>query len=253
MLGLKLPRRQLAAAGLVVVLLACVISASRASTGRDSFGVDQGAGTRYSALVGGVQGLFTAEGWQAIADDTVYRFDTNTYSAAMLSRLSQDGPTVGTATISNNLRTAIPSFLLPGKLDVPVAERNEEEYLDGVYGFDPDRDLLEGVFGGMMSWYGPIALLVLAMLFGLALGLLENWTMGRRTLVRLVVMIGMTQCVLLYSAGPQAWTITLRGTVVLAVGLELLNGIIRWRSTLGQRLAAHPFRSAGGRGGGGIY
>jgi hypothetical protein len=49
----------------------------------------------------------------------------------------------------------VPSALNPDKLDAPVQDRNEEQYLDHWFGLNPDIDYLVGLLPAMLAYHGP--------------------------------------------------------------------------------------------------
>jgi hypothetical protein len=227
--GARLPRGHLTAVVAVALLFTATISVSRATGGRDAFLADQGTSGRLTALTDGASHLGSPGAGDAILNDLVYRFDDNTYGALILDSLQHGYRPVGLATVRNDLLLGVPRFLQPGKLSTAVEDRNEEQYLDAHFGLDSNIDYLTGVLASIVGYYGPLGLLIAALLIGVAFALAEAMVAKAASPTRLVLAVGLAQCVLLYEGGPAVYITTLRGAVVLMAAVWAGRRV--WRGT----------------------
>lgn len=193
--------RSLIVVGAVTAVLLVGISASRAVSGRESFGANAGFTKRLTALMDGFAAIPTVEGRQAITNDFVYRFDGNTFGALVLNSLDQGAEPVGLTTARNNVFLAIPSFLNPNKLDTSLATRNEEFYFDAHFGLPYPTDYLPGVFGTLIGYFGRAGLFLLSALLGMAFAAVDIVIFKKCTPARLLLGLGVLSCVLLYETG----------------------------------------------------
>ena len=224
--GVRPTRKQAAWVVVVVVFFTMLISSARFAAGRETFSAGQGAEGRIEGLVGGVSALGSGKSNEAILDDVVYRFDSNTFGALVLQGLRSDVPPVGLATLKNSVLLMVPSFLNTGKLDSSLEARNEEAFIDRRFGIDQGVDWLPGLFGAMVSYFGPLGLLALAGMLGALFAAAEVVVLRKPTPARFVLGIGLAQCALLYVSGPQMVFITLRG-VLLFVALLWIAGRLK--------------------------
>ncbi|MFD2766141.1 hypothetical protein [Micromonospora eburnea] len=229
--GVRLPRRQLVGAALLVGFLAVSLSAARDAVGRDAFLPEHGA-VRAEGLADGVRALSSPQSQEAILDDTVYRFDGNTFGALIYNRLQEGAQPVGLTTVWNNVLLGVPSFIDKGKLQRSLEVRNEESYLDMHFRLDPSIDYLPGMFGSMLGYYGVVGLMVLAILLGLGLAAIDRLVAASASAVRLLLGMGFVQCALSYETGPPTFITTLRGVVAL-IAVVL---VVRWAGALVRRL-----------------
>jgi hypothetical protein len=221
--GVRPGRRQVA---LIVVLLAAftfLISSTRAVAGREAFDAGQDSGQRLVALLDGAGAIHTPQAREAILNDIVYRFDGNTFGALMLQGLGGHTAPVGLETMANNLAMLVPSLVLPGKVGGRTLEqRSEEAFLDRRFGLSQDVDWVTTIFGAGVTYFGPVGLMLLAALLGLAVAAAESAVLGTLTTTRAVVAVGLAQCALLYGSGPQTTIATLR----LMAGLAALMWVV---------------------------
>ncbi|HEY2670754.1 MAG TPA: hypothetical protein VGJ07_10300 [Rugosimonospora sp.] len=216
LVGVRPSRRQLALIVAIAGFFVVTISASRATDGRTAFLADQGTTGRLAALTDGVTHLTSPGSGQAILSDLVYRFDDNTYGALVLQSLQHGYQPVGLSTVRNDVLLGVPSVLHPSKLDSSVETRNEEQYVDVHMGLDPTIDYLTGVLGTILSFYGPWGLLIAAVLIAVAFAAAEAVIAKTASPTRLVLAIGLAQCVMLYESGLVVYITIMRGVVLLA-------------------------------------
>ncbi|HET9518174.1 MAG TPA: hypothetical protein VFO77_10645 [Actinoplanes sp.] len=228
--GIRPTRGQVASLVAVMVLFTSLISVTRSVAGRGTFAAGQSAAERINGLAEGVTALGDDESREAILNDVVYRFDSNTFGTMVLQSLQSSAQPVGLATIGNAVLLTVPSFLDGDKLSKSLEERGEEAYLDRQFGLSQRVDWLPGVFGAMLGYYGPGGLLILAVLLGALIGIADRVLSRRPTTTRFVAALGVAQCALLYAAGPQQIIICLRGVLVAVTVLWVVN---RWKQTHG--------------------
>ncbi|WP_433553696.1 hypothetical protein ACQP08_11010 [Micromonospora zamorensis] len=223
--GLRPSRRQVALVLVVVAAFTALISSTRAVAGREVFDAGQGGGERAEALLDGAAKINTEESREAILNDVVYRFDGNTFGALVFDSLRGAGQPVGLETVGNNLAMLVPSFLAPGKLgNRSLEQRSEESYIDSAHGLSQHVDWLPTMLGTVVAYYGPVGLLLIAVLLGVGVGAAELFALRSMSTARVVFVVGLGQCALLYGSGPQPVITTLRMVVVLA----LLMSAVAW-------------------------
>jgi hypothetical protein len=225
--GVRPSRRQLALIVAVAGFFVVTISASRATDGRTAFLADQGATGRLTALTDGVTHLASSGSGQAILSSLVYRFDNNTYGALVLEALEHGNQPVGLATVRNDVLLGVPSVLRADKLDSSLETRNEEQYIDVRMGLNPGIDYLTGVLGTILAYYGPWGLLIAAILIAVAFAAAEAVITKAASPTRLVLAIGLAQCVMLYESGPVVYITIMRGFVLLAALVWVIRAMLK--------------------------
>lgn len=215
--GIRPSRRAVVLVGISVALLGVVVSASRVAVGRAEFATGHGVTGRVDALMSGAGNV--GDSGSGILDDTVYRLDANSYGALVFRGLRHGVAPVGLTTVRNDLLLGVPSALYPDKLQTPVEDRNEEQYLDRRFGLNPQIDYLVGLLPVLLAYYGPAGLPVAVVMLASAFTFMELFLNRRATATRLLMAIGMAQCVLLYEAGPAVYITSGRGALLLSAGL----------------------------------
>ncbi|MCG5445339.1 hypothetical protein NIE79_003788 [Micromonospora sp. NIE79] len=229
--GVRPSRKQLAMLVVMVAAFTALISSTRAVAGREAFDAGQGGGDRLEALIDGAGTLHTAKSREAILDDVVYRFDGNVFGAQVYDSLRGSGQPVGLTTVGNNLAMLVPSILAPNKVGGrSLEQRSEEAYIDEAHGLSQHVDWLPTILGTGVAYYGPVGLILVALLLGLGVGFTERFVLGSRSTARVVLTIGLGQCALLYGSGPQTVITTLRMVVAIAVLMFLVAWLTRRRA-----------------------
>lgn len=224
--GVRIPRKQLVGAGLVVVLLAMSISVSRDIEGRQFFASSTGPAARLELLGEGFTKIPTDFGKQAILGDFVYRFDGNNFGAAVLDAMSHGTEPVGVTTLRNSVLLAVPSFLYPEKLQTSVADRSEKDYFSGHFGLSTSYDLLPTIWGALLGYGGPLVLLLTSFLLGIGVRLIDRKVVRGTSPIHFVLGLGLAQFVLSYERGPQAFFVQFRGVLLI---MALVWAIGLWR------------------------
>ncbi|MET7876535.1 hypothetical protein ABZS52_06305 [Micromonospora profundi] len=244
--GLRPSRRQVALMVVIVAAFTALISSTRAVAGREVFDAGAGSGQRVEALLDGATSIHTAQSREAITNDVIYRFDGNTFGALVFDSLRGAGQPVGSETIGNNLAMLVPSFLSPQKLqNRSLEQRSEEAYIDSAHGLSQYVDWLPTILGSVVAYYGPVGLLLIALLLGLGFGAAEAFALRSMSTVRVVFAMGLGQCALQYGSGPQTVITTLRMVVVLV----LLMAAVAWLRRHQAARTTVPGRIGGGVGG----
>jgi hypothetical protein len=212
--GMKLPRKALAAGVVTAAILVLAVGASRSTVGRGEFGEGQGASDRSAALLAGGDALGSSAGWEGVRDETIYRLDGNTFGVLINTELSNGVPPVALTTVWNTIKLSIPSFLFPGKTDVPVEQRDEETYLINHFAIGY-QDFIPGVLGTVVAYFGPWGLIIVALLLGAAMAATDKTVLRVASPTRLAFGSGVVAAVLLYEQGPPGLIINMRGAVVL--------------------------------------
>lgn len=230
--GLRPSRRQVAALTVLVAVSIAVISSTRAVAGREVFNADQGGTGRVEALIDGAAALREPGTRDVLLDDVVYRFDGNTFGAQVFVSLRGVGQPTGLVTVGNDLAMLVPSAITPDKIaNRSLEQRSEEAYLARTHGLSQYVDWLPTILGTAIGYYGPVGMLLVALLFGAIMGAADRWVLRSLSTARAALAVGLAQGALLYGAGPQSVLTSLRETVTLTVLLASLAWLHRRRTT----------------------
>lgn len=216
--GIPLPRRGIAAVGTLAIVLFLVLTASRATLGREPFADGQGLGGRVDALTVGAQNIVTPETGDALEETASYRLDGNAFPALELARINEGREPLRFAPLVNSVSLAVPSFLNPGKLDSSLEVRSEK-YLAQVQLGLPYRDSLVTQLGSTVGWFGVPGLLVAGLLMGALIGRLDTGLLAGPTPKRLLIGVGALDAFAHYSRAIDTWAVTARGVLVLLLVL----------------------------------
>ncbi|GAA2501952.1 hypothetical protein [Winogradskya humida] len=233
--GVRPTRKQLTSTVLALAFLAMAISSARAAVGRDAFASGGDLTGRILAVAQGVENLPRADG--AVLDDVVYRFDGNAFGAIVTESLSRGAETVGLTTVKNDLLLAVPSLLYPTKIDTPLRDRSEEVYLMERYGLPLTVDYLPGLFGTIVSYYGPLGLVLIAVLIGMVWAVVDRWILDRASPLRMILGLGLTLCALSYEKGPAYYPAAMRGVLLFAFLLWVIQQVNNRNGAAARRTA----------------
>lgn len=225
--GINIRFRDLLFALLMTSCVVVLISVARFSVGRETL-----SGTtsdRLGGLVSGVQALGNQRVSSLnLAEDFVYRFDGNSFNAMVYNRLLSDRSTTGLAPFWNNFVLAVPSFLNPTKLDLDETVRSEKTFLTLHYDLPQGFDYIPTTLGVIFSYYGTIGLWISLSVLGWFLSTIDHWLQTSRTLLSLLVGIGLTYCVVFIEQGITVYFLTFRGIFTLFLFLAPLSLIARF-------------------------
>lgn len=236
--GIRISRRGIIAAIAVFVLLALVITSARAQEGRYTIGGT--GGVRVSYLWAGVTHLVSRATANKIASNLGYRFDGNSFGAMELAAISSGEPTLGLTPLENDLFVAIPSFLNRNKDSSNIGTRQEMIYAEQQFGltqFEPSPGYWEnGIpteLGVTIGYFGPMGLMLIALLLGLAFGFADRWLLRGVSPTRILVGLGLLYCVMDYEGTWDTYLLTARGIILLLLLAWSFQGV----RALGRRLA----------------
>ncbi|TDB78358.1 hypothetical protein [Micromonospora sp. KC723] len=248
--GVRPSRRQVAVLLVMVSALTALISSTRVAAGREVFHAESGAEERISGLVDGARAIGSSEAQDGIAADLVYRFDGNTFGAQVYTSIRGASPPVGLTTVGNNMVMLVPRVIAPNKVaSRSLIQRSEEAYLASHVGLSQHVDWLPTMFGVMVAYFGAVGLFLLAVLLALAMAGAERTLSRALTPARVVALIGLAQCALLYASGPQVFLVTLRSVVALVLVVWAVATVLRRRAEAGrhrQSEPTHPFHTVSG-------
>jgi hypothetical protein len=224
--GVRLPRRTLIAVAATIALFFAAISVSRETYGR--FNAGESFTVRLEAIG---EAIISPENisTEQILDDTVYRFDGNSFGAMIMERQSDGYEITGLGQAMATVGYMIPSFLYRGKLDLEEYLRNEEGYAVEFYAF-PRVDYMSDFWTLMLAYVGPWGLLVCASILGWVCAGLDNWLSRTPKVIPYIIGLGVSSIPVHLEAGFLANILDqLRTLVVLIVVAWLVSQ--RRRST----------------------
>ena len=218
--SVKICRRHVAFAFLMLFLFAWAITAARGIEGR--YEANSRASVRLTFLTVGLTHIFSQTTWNEIGYTLSYRLDGNSYGAMSLQALENGSTPVGPKPLINDVLLAIPSFIDPDKDQTNPNERSEKLYVEenlpipelnlspGIY-----TDILPTQLGGLTGILGPLGMLCAAMALGLGFAGLDRWLRHGLGPGRTLVSLGFFYCVLNYEGSWDTYTITARGILLL--------------------------------------
>ena len=247
--GIRVPRRQVVAAGVLAGVVILAISGVRSEQGRGIFYANSGVGSRVAALGDGLLGGTPAAGIPA-QPGLVTQFATREagvdFAGGILQSMHMGQPRLGAGYVPESLLEAVPSFLWGSKLGLGTGI-NPAQLQINAFGLQQINFIpgMVGTYIGMLSF--PWLLLFFFGL-GLVFGRFERWLLRECTPVRVVLLAGAISSALLYEAGLPTMLVQMRAAAALAVAAKcaelLLYGTRRRRASRYRPLAA------GGTGGG---
>jgi oligosaccharide repeat unit polymerase len=211
--GFSLARRQIVKALVLLCLASVVISAARVSVSRQAFQSGSGITKRLDAARNGLE--HPGNILNGFSQQYYQRIDGNDFGAFVVAGVGNGIAPVGLQTFDNDVRLAIPSALLPGKLSVSVTSLDEEAAIEDQYGMGT-TNRLPTVFGTLVAYFGTRWFFALATILGVFFAFADRF-LRRQTPVRLVLGVGLMYCVALYEEGIAVYTTTLRGVILLLV------------------------------------
>jgi hypothetical protein len=213
-----------------VALLACVVATVLITSARGSEGralVVAGHGLDLGYLLAGAVSVGSPAFWSQLSFDAGHRLDGNSFGAMELHSLDSGYQPLGIQPLVNDLAVAVPRFLYPEK--VPLTEKEyAETYLQiplPIIVTGGHEDILPTQLGATIGFGGPWVMLVIAIALGITFALADRWILRALTPYRLIVGIGLMECVLFYERSWDTYPATMRGQVVLLVIVWVLMRI----------------------------
>jgi len=240
-LGMHVPRRSFLI-GIVVMLAAgLVITSARAQEGR--FTSAAGTSVRISRLLTGITHIASAATRHQLATDLGYRLDGNSFGALELAAFANGESNLGITPLKNDVLIAVPSFINPNKDKTDIGAREEQIYAEEHLGL-VQFEVGEGVWlnslptqlGITVGYWGPWAMLLIAIFIGLVFGRLDRWLLAGLDPGRVIVGLGLVACVLDYEGSWSTYTITFRGVILLALAAWVAHRMRR----IGRHLSTSP-------------
>ena len=229
--GSRPSARQLRGAAALTLVAILAVTGLRAEKGRTLFQQDNGLSARISALGDGLTKFTTTSPagvtGPSIPVQTVIRLDGVDFGGAILQSLSFGQPPLSASYVLDSLLLVVPSALWPSKLahgnalNPAIAETDD-------FGLQQVNFLptLPGLYIGFLS--APWLIVFLAFI-GLLCGWGERWLFRRCTPVRFVLLAGAVIAALFYEKGLPGMLVALRGAVVIAVIVKLIEVMRRPR------------------------
>jgi hypothetical protein len=225
--GIRVPRRKLAAAALVTAVAALAITGLHAQKGRDLFYSDTGIGTRLSAIAGGLHGEPAAPGGgPGLLAQASVRLAGVDFAGGILQAESMGYPRLSPAYIPGSLLLAVPSFAWPAKLSHGLALNPQYQQIDN-FGLQ-QVNFITGVPGAMAGYVSWFAVILLCAALGYAWGKGERWLLREVTPARTVILGGAVVAALWYEAGLATMLVQFRAAAAVALAVWLA-GIVRQR------------------------
>ena len=234
--GVSIRWRSLILSGITVLILAVSISGMRSVVGRYVF-ADQTNMQRLESLWAGA-GVVLRYGMPTeIMQDIVYRFDGNSFGGLIVAGYEAGIEQAGWTPIINNFFLTVPSFLNPKKVEAGLFNLNEEDYLVDHFrmsGFKTielkgelietsEIDYIPGVWGILFGAFGTVGVLFSAALLGLGFAVMDTWIMRSRSLLAVLIGIGLTVACLLFEQGIRVFVLTGRAVLALFIVLILFR------------------------------
>jgi hypothetical protein len=218
--GVKLPKSTLFIAAVTLVGAVTAISASRGTYGR--FRAGEGFVTRLEAIGSTIlspENISTDE----LLDDSIYRFDGNSFGAMILERQSDGYGITGLKQAEATVGYMIPSFIYRGKLNLDEYLRNEEGYAVEFYGLPP-IDYMSDFWTILLCYAGPWGLLICALILGWICACLDNWLSRTSDVLPYLIGLGLSEIPANLEVGFLASILdTFRALVVLVPLVWLLS------------------------------
>jgi hypothetical protein len=151
----------------------------------------------------------------SILDDSVYRFDGNSYGAMVVGKQDQGYGITGANQFLSTIAYMVPSFLNRGKLETEFYLRNEEAYQDNFFGFDDKVDYLSVFWSVLIGYIGWIGLLVTAPFLGWGFAALDNWLARTASITSYLCGVTLSAIPLMMELGIAGVPGTLRGLAAI--------------------------------------
>ena len=217
--NLKLSPRQVWTFVVLMALVIAALSVSRITFGRSAYGVNSSGTTRTNALLSGMASLGKIP--ETFRKQFSNRLDGNDFAAYTLKGITAGIPPVGFTTFINDAKLEIPSFIFPSKLNMPVADRDEELYFELRYNMPP-MNRLPTVFGTLAGYFGPYWLELIAPILGAIFALIDRW-LSKFNMYKFAIGIGLIFSIMYYEQGPAVYFAIFRGVIVMLAVITFIQ------------------------------
>ena len=141
------------------------------------------------------------------------RIDGNSFGTAIAARQETGFDSIGPEVLIHTIKSLVPSVIWPEKLDRPLVERNQEEFLIAHYGL-PSADYIPTLLGSTLAIGGLSFTLLAAMVTGLVIGAFDLIVDLRKPLSRACWILGCFIIIVAYEGTVES--------VILLAGLMLV-------------------------------
>jgi len=215
----SLPVRTLLVISIILLVSMIAITASRGTYGR--FNSGESLSFRLGAIATAIASPDDIR-LDEILDDTIYRFDGNSFGALILERQSDGYGVTGMTQVITTLKYMIPSFLYPNKLDLEEYQRNEEAYAVEFYAL-PEIDYASDFWTMLLCYGGSWGLLMCGLVLGWVVAGIDNWLSGSSDPTAYIVGLGISTLPANLELGVAGAIYILRALAVLAVVAWLVS------------------------------
>jgi hypothetical protein len=230
--GVRVPRRQLAAAVLVTAVAALAITGLHAQRGRDVFYTNTGIGTRLSVIAQGLRAEpATPGGGPGLLAQASVRLAGVDFAGGILQAESMGYPSLSPGYIPESLLLAVPSFAWPAKLSHGLALSPQYQQIDS-FGLQ-QVNFITGLPGGIAGYVPWFAVMLLCAALGYAWGKGERWLLREITPARMVMLGGAAVAALWYEAGLSTMLVQFRAAVALALAVRVAGVFLQRRVSRG--------------------
>ncbi|HSH62279.1 MAG TPA: hypothetical protein VK988_22045 [Acidimicrobiales bacterium] len=198
----------------VAIVAAFSLSLAREDAGREAFASGSNTSSRLSATSAGFVNVLRGRAPRDLGNVYFARLDGNALPALALQAADAGYPSIGFASLWNDLRLAVPSFLFPTKLAV-TRPLNDEAFIKQHFGLAP-LNRLPTVLGTISTFHGRAALLLYAAILGGCFAVADRW-LARATPPRTVLVVTLLGSALAYERAPSEYLLAGRGGLLIAL------------------------------------
>lgn len=192
-----------------------LLTSVRAVSGREAFASGGTARERLDGVIEGFRGMTSSRTADELADTLGYRLDGNLYGSLVWEALDRGEDHLGLDMLWLSVRLAVPSFVDPSKLSLPLAERVPKLYAQMHFGL-PSQDMLMTQLGSFSGWFGMVGVIVAAVILGIVLAGLDRWLSGNVTQFKIFVAVVLVYTISQYGRGMEAWLVSGRLILLFA-------------------------------------
>jgi hypothetical protein len=206
----------------LVLAAGIVISAARATVGRDTLISD--ATSRAIGIRSGIRALSNPRDLiDTLLDDSVYRLDGNSFAALVVDRLQSGSGHLGSELVVVAARLAVPSFIFPSKMDLSVEGRNEKALIVTHFGLFRDIDYVPTLLSVLLATFGFVGGVGAGAVLGLGYGWADRRLSRSSSALVMLFSLGLLQCALQTEQAVVVYFVVFRGVMVIAVAAFLVD------------------------------